>query len=399
MFGSGQDWTPLLEGTLASRARETALEIAKRLRDAPRTPLEPLDKAAAASLASGDAGTSVLFAELAACGYDDFAEHASRVLNRAIEAVPETPMPWGFYTGFSGVGWAAEHVLRRLSIAEEYDANEAVDGALLDVVQSSPWSGPFDLVDGLVGIGVYALERLPRGSSEACLLGVLDRLNELAIRVPEGIAWCDPGSGPDAPLDVGIAHGAAGVVAFLAYASRVASARERALFLLESAVRWLLAQRLLPGDGAGDSRFPYKASAAERTPARTAWCYGDPGIAAALLAAARAVDQPGWQREAMDVARAAADRPLDRTGVTDAGLCHGAAGLGHVFNRLYQATGDAALGQAARMWLARALQEPVSDASLLTGSTGVALALASATSNVAPEWDGMLLLSGRACAP
>ena len=45
-------------------------------------------------------------------------------------------------------------------------------------------------------------------------------------------------------------------------------------------------------------------------PARSAWCYGDPGVAVALLLAARDVDEPGWELAATELAlRAAAAQP------------------------------------------------------------------------------------------
>ena len=43
---------------------------------------------------------------------------------------------------------------------------------------------------------------------------------------------------------------------------------------------------------------------------------------------------------AVQSARAAARRTLETAGVQDHGLCHGSAGLGHLFNRIYQASGD-----------------------------------------------------------
>jgi lantibiotic modifying enzyme len=152
-------------------------------------------------------------------------------------------------------------------------------------------------------------------------------------------------------------------------------------------------------------------------PARTAWCYGDPGIALALLAAGRAAGEPAWEREALALGHAIARRPPEICHVEDAGLCHGAAGLGHVLNRLYQATGDPELLAAARAWFERAFTywEPGrgiggflaytppegdfdrlvwnEDPGFLTGSAGIALTLLAATSDVEPAWDRLLLLS------
>src|SRR4029450_12216233 len=88
-------------------------------------------------------------------------------------------------------------------------------------------------------------------------------------------------------------------------------------------------------------------------PARSAWCYGDPGIAAALLLAARGVGDAGWEQTAVALACRAAERPASDTGVVNANFCHGAAGLAHLYNRMYQATGEPTLGRAALYWLAR----------------------------------------------
>ena len=57
-----------------------------------------------------------------------------------------------------------------------------------------------------------------------------------------------------------------------------------------------------------------------------------------LVSAAHGGDS---QREAEGWARAAVSRPRGDAGVVDGGLCHGAAGLAHLDNRLHQATGKA----------------------------------------------------------
>jgi hypothetical protein len=99
--------------------------------------------------------------------------------------------------------------------------------------------------------------------------------------------------------------------------------------------------------------------------------------------------------------------------VVDAGICHGAAGAAHLFNRLYQATGDPAFRDAALFWIDRILahRKPGTgvggyemwtvgentelswnpDPGFLTGSSGVGLVLLAAASAVEPEWDRVLL--------
>src|SRR5690606_21380472 len=126
-------------------------------------------------------------------------------------------------------------------------------------------------------------------------------------------------------------------------------------------------------------------------PARAAWCYGDPGVALALMAAGSAADRPDWEAAAVELARGAAARPIESCQVGDASVCHGAAGLLHVFNRLYQASGERALRDAAIFWLGPTLRlladgrwdgvpgaddlPSAKESSILEGKAGIALAL------------------------
>jgi hypothetical protein len=130
--------------------------------------------------------------------------------------------------------------------------------------------------------------------------------------------------------------------------------------------------------------------------------------------AARGAGEPAWETAARRIALAAAARPNPR--VADAGLCHGAAGIGHVFNRLYQATGDMEMGKAAHAWFDDALarrepgtgiagfsmafgkdgSERVDEPGFLLGATGIGLALLGAVSEVEPAWDRVLLTSSLA---
>src|SRR5262249_5851933 len=150
----------------------------------------------------------------------------------------------------------------------------------------------YDLISGLVGIGVYALEGLPRPSARACLEAVIDRLAELAEERDGGGTWKTPPAllpegqrarPPPRHPHLGAAHGVPGIIALLGKACGAPVAAATARPLLDGAVAWLLAQRLPAAAGAC---FPaWIAPDAAPRPARSAWCYGDPGVAATLLVA------------------------------------------------------------------------------------------------------------------
>ncbi|MGE5177984.1 MAG: lanthionine synthetase C family protein [Bacteroidota bacterium] len=384
-----------------------------------------------ASLASGTAGQAVLHAYLARSGAPGEAALARECLDAAIEAAGRVPMEGSLFTGFVGIGWAMEHTSRLLAAGgadrgddgnagEPEDPLDSIDETLLTALGSDAALGDYDLVSGLAGLGVYALERLPRANARECLRLVVDRLAERAERVGGGLAWRTPaermpgGVRKAGPYDLGTAHGIPGVIALLAQACAWNVAAERAREILGGAVSWLLEQRL---DPFGPGCFAATAGpGGGRQPARLAWCYGDAGIGAALLVAARAAGEAAWASEAIAIGRAAAERSDEGSGVRDGGLCHGAAGLAHIFLRLHHATGEALFADAAALWLSKALELEraggldgfpswftpedsasrwVADPGVLRGAAGVGLALLAATSTIEPAWDRALLLSGR----
>jgi hypothetical protein len=173
---------------------------------------------------------------------------------------------------------------------------------------------------------------------------------------------------------------------------RVGLAQQTVRALLDGAVRWLLAHMV--DTVSGPTAPCFVADDIEPGPARSAWCYGDPGVAVALLLAARDVGEPAWEAVATALAMGAANRPPDQSGVVDAGLCHGSAGLAHLFNRMYQMTSEPVLADAARFWVERTLEEPACKGpGLLEGAAGVALALEAASTTAEPVWDQILLVS------
>ena len=389
----------LLSGSMAIDAAAAVDEIALAL--------VQMDTTGRSDLLLGDAGLALFYTYLADRQPDAAHEiTGARFLERAAAASDPAPN----LQSALGVAWAISH----LSDAVDEGEPDATAALLADRLPS--WLGPHDLLNGLAGVGAYALARLPHPDAARCLAGVVDALADRAMTTDQGItwwtepAWLEPAwraRYPDGCYDLGVAHGVPGVIGVLAGALKAGVAAERARALLAGAVAWLLAQRL-PDDER--SCFPsWSAPGSAPVPARTAWCYGDPGIAAVLLAAARAAAEPSWQREAIAVALAAARRAPEATGVVDAGLCHGAVGLGHLYQRLHAATGEPALGAAAVDWIARALAmrrpgEGVAgfvahgvragrDAGLLTGAAGVGLALLAALGDDEPAWDAILLMS------
>src|SRR4029077_2078430 len=297
-------WSPILSPEAAESPLRVVDEIADDLRAAADQPLpqEQTWLRRGPSLAGGDAGLACFFTYLDAVrpgrGYDDL---AMQLLERAIEGTGVMQAPPGLYSGFSGVAWTLEHLRGRLyeDDAEE-DPGEEVASALVEHLGLTPWRGQYDLISGLVGFGVYALERLPRPGGRESLERTVARLGEIAERPAAGQVTWRTGpellidrelvNFPDGNFNLGVAHGVPGVIGVLA---RACAAGVDGRELLDGAVAWLLAQKLPPEESAA---FSYNiAPGVEPRAPRLAWCYGDLGIAASLLMAARAVGEASWE--------------------------------------------------------------------------------------------------------
>jgi lantibiotic modifying enzyme len=368
-------------------------------------------------LSCGFAGLAVCHGQFARTRRDrQAADAACTHLEKAVDVLATEPLTSSLYGGFPGVAWAVELVDRQLGTAGE-DRNGDIDDALTRLLRQYPEHGPYDLINGLAGLGVYVLARWPRPAAAQCLLGVVEQLARRARYDRDGAYWWTPPSwrGPrqeryqPGGVDLGVAHGMAGVIPLLARVHRLGLAQQTVRPLLDEAVRWLLAHM---ADTASGPTVPYFiADGVEPGPARSAWCYGDPGVAAALLLAARDVSEPAWAAAATGLAVRAALRQPDQAGVVDACICHGSAGLAHLFNRMRQITGEPALADAARFWVERTLdlcsaaasgqeatladapKPPWKGPGLLEGAAGVALALEAASTTVEPIWDQMMLVS------
>jgi lantibiotic modifying enzyme len=337
----------------------------------------------------------------------------------------ETTMEPSFYAGFTGIAWAVEHLMPASQESDD-DLNASIDEALEAGLRSSDgaeWLRSAELVAGLAGFGVYALERMPRPGAARILESIVARVAELSERVPDGITWWTAPEQlpresrlrtPEGCYNLGVAHGIPGVIGFLGQVCSAGVATCQARELLDGAVRWLLARRSRRGEAA----FPtWIAPTGNPRARRVSWCYGNPGIALALLVAARAVGERRWEVEALDLALESAAQGIGESSVIEACLCHGSAGNGHLFNRLFQETGDPRFRDAAVAWFERTLelrkpgsglagfesQVPGEDGKtvwrgvpgFLNGVSGIGLALLAATTAVEPAWDRALLCSAR----
>ncbi|MCG8458627.1 MAG: hypothetical protein MI919_20295, partial [Holophagales bacterium] len=234
-------WQPLLEGDDAVAARKAVEAIAEALTTWPAgSPLPP-------DLGSGSAGLVLFYTYLALHTQDErWADAALAYLEPMIETLPGLASWPSLYSGFTGPAWAFEHARGRLLEDDgDPESSQEIHEMLLLMLDRRSWPGDYDLINGLVGFGVYALEAWPHPTARQCLERVLALLEARAEERPGGVSWhTGPELLPEHQLRVfpegyynlGLAHGVPAVAALLAATGAAGVQSRRARSLLEPSV-------------------------------------------------------------------------------------------------------------------------------------------------------------------
>lgn len=432
-------WQSVLHGPLRQSATEIALEIAQRLRDPSRIgeitrqvskqsdlltrQWNPL------SIAYGYAGLALLFGQLDRCfphrDWDQVAHSCLVPAARSLEASPRFWITPSLFGGVAGVCFVAhllsrngnryQNLIEKLDVLLIEQATELLQLESPRVAHPGVCFSDYDLISGPTGVGACLLARENHSDIFDLLLDRLIFLSEsegghLRFFVPPELQATERHRElyPHGAVDCGLAHGVPGPLALLALAQIEGIQRPGLCEALRHLAAWMIAQR---GEDAWGITWPYAVPfPPNQGTSRAAWCYGSPGVARALWLAGCALDDVEARRTAIEAMRAVHIRPFEARGIPSPILCHGVAGLLQIALRFANDTGDSFFVEMAS-GLTRQLiglfeekslvgfrdidpdGHRVDDPGFLNGAAGVALALLSASTDVEPAWDRILLLS------
>jgi lantibiotic modifying enzyme len=323
-----------------------------------------------------------------------------------------------FSGGLAGLGWTITHLTRQ----GFFEADLAdILGELTEPLRQSMMEymkrGEYDYLHGALGIALYFLERSDLPETPGILLALVEELARQAQTDAQGgLKW-------ESEIDIktkqrgfnlSLSHGQASIIDILGRMVAAGYGGEQARPLLDGAVTYLLYHEL-PENTRGTTIFPSRIIPGEPLAgSRLGWCYGDLGAGQVLLRTGLRLGVKSWQEKGLAVLRhSMARRDPREAAINDAGLCHGSAGIAHIYNRLWQETGDAAFAETAQFWYNFTLQLAtfsdglagykawrtpeyggwVNEAGLLEGVAGIGLTLISALYPLEPAWDRCLLLS------
>ena len=142
------------------------------------------------SLCGGAAGLALFFSNIANSPVGRGKSDLDLARSFLLKSAELQSLDTSFAEGISGFAWAAAHMPALLTTPESEFLHSRLEAALLRETQSSATACAVGLLDGLIGIGVYALER----RSMQLLSNIVEKLDSLRIDVPYGGTWETPTS-------------------------------------------------------------------------------------------------------------------------------------------------------------------------------------------------------------
>jgi hypothetical protein len=369
------------------------------------------------SLLAGKIGEMLLFSILPKKEYQNILKQHRNIYDNIATEISNT-QHYSYCMGLAGIGWFYQFMndMGRF----ENDTNvllEDFDLYLSAVLKTLMQNKDTDFLHGATGVAYYFYSRSKDNPNINSILQYYIDAIASYVEIEGGkikLAVKDYKTG-EISYNISLSHGMSAIVSVLARIYTIEAMQSKQLKqLIEGFVNYILAQKI--DKNKYGSFYPYMSieSSKEIYGSRLAWCYGDLGIGITLFQVGKIMHKQDWINKAMEVLLYAAinRRDLMSNLVMDACLCHGSAGIGHVFYRMWWNTQLLEFKQAADYWFAETLKMAkyedglagykswrgkkngyVNDYGLLEGIAGIGLALTSYIYEIEPTWDKCLLLS------
>lgn len=414
-------WKPILPGRLRKQAICRVIQIA----DSITYPLDltwkwGLERDMPHSFGFGNAGLAVFFCHVGlALENPKYIRRGLKYLKDAIDGARHENISLDFFGGLSGVCWAVRHIASCLNMPLDLE-KEFLAKSEADLLRWCRYENPpIELSGGIAGACLYGAE----DKSKISAANILSRttfklLSRKAESARTGITWPVSESiiayvrarhaGFNGNVySTSVGYGAAGIIGALLAVDSTHEYADESRTLISNGILWLLAQRR-PKDL---PQFPLAVGidASPFVPRSHGWYLGDPGIVTVLFNAGLILGHDVWRMTALEIGRASATVRKNNNEhdvkMNDYSLCNGSAGRAHLYNRIFQATGDDLFADEARYWFSHLLEtmtpswgtkrlfEGGYSQSFLLGSAGIALALLASAASTEPTWDRALLAS------
>jgi class I lanthipeptide synthase len=335
------------------------------------------------SLMDGKAGTLIFnFEYLQHTKNPVLSPYLNQIVQELAEgAIVETEP--AFCNGKAGVNWVFAYLFKKdLLTLTDWQLLCEQDGELEEIAIAMIEKGNYDFLYGALGIAWYLLYTRKEGGHFFKNVFQLLQLLEKESSTKNIIPHFDHQRYQSAPdqVDMGLSHGITSILKFCLQCYKQNICAEEAKSLAERVINYLTAHaysgdpiahsmelisyfpNFILVDGSEDEnetrqkKIRKNASDARQWPSRVAWCYGDLGIGYILYQAGIIFNNEETASFALQVLTHCTGRKTDQdTMLKDSGICHGSAGIAHIFNKVWHDTHQPVFKDACDYWIQKTL--------------------------------------------
>ena len=331
----------------------------------------------------------------------------NNLIDQIIEIIEADENPNSTYcNGLAGVGWLVLYLIEKKIIKKKpkdffSDIDLFLDRQLKHFIKTAN----LDLLHGALGIGLYFLKRRNYEVVDLLLCKFIEIATENDGRL--SFSYFDSYNFKTDVYDFGLAHGHSGILYFLNKCQKSGLKNPTIKKLKDGIINFFLYNikrhsslsyfpSVIPKAEYDIIAYPPKES-------RLAWCYGDLTILYTLLNTSISDKNKLLNTQVEEYLIKLTERKSQaQTNIIDPFFCHGTSGVGYIFLKTYQITGNELYLKSANYWLEETLKYiKNSDFSynknqngLLSGMEGVYMFLnAMKKSTEVQTWDECLFLS------
>lgn len=318
-----------------------------------------------------------------------------------------------FCGGLSGILYLIEFLRENnivdidISCAEKY-----IDTFLVNRLRNDLQIRNFDFLHGALGVGLYFLKIKTNTNIVHELIDCLHETAELDHK-SGGLKWKTVIDIENRIIgyNISLSHGISSIIIFLCRALAQRINQVKSLETLDGCIKYILNQKIDINEyGSFFPNFSIESDSKPLSGSRLAWCYGDLGVAYSIWYAGKTTNNNEWENEGLYILLESTKRKSrNNSRITEAGICHGSAGLIMIYRHLYLETKNNLFLDAVHYWVEQTIsleqfndglagyksmgiKEWYQDYSLLGGIAGIGLTFISYFSNDSQKWDEMFLL-------
>jgi lantibiotic modifying enzyme len=279
---------------------------------------------------------------------------------RNLEVISQTDQLANLSNGLAGISWVLRQLEKMDVVAEPEDLSE-INNLIAKGLPHDFDSNNYDLFLGFTG-KLIGLAALTDSYWSPQVEQAIETLGKNAIKSTEGIFWPDmdkPGH-----INLGLAHGAPGIVSFLCDCAKMPRQNDPTELICE-ALNWLISAEIKGQIYSFPNEILIGGGENQKYRSRLSWCFGDLGVAFALLKGSVVTGNNTFFKKGLEIANKTLSRGvetawLSKVGETEflnLGLCHGIPSIAILYKKIYLLTGEEKFCKAYDFWLSFALKE------------------------------------------